>query len=297
MKQLKTLLGACLLAGMAFFTSCSSSDNTTTPASTAPNINFIGGSGYISSDQTIAQGTPYKIGVNASSNTTSNAKLTKLTITKVYNNSPQTWDTTLNTNTINFSFTDTATQVGATKWYVKVTDKDNQTKEISLTITTTAAAGEINTFTQKILGAQGSTTGSSFASIDGTIYNLNDAKLNSAKIDWMYYYGATNLATLAAPSDPSAAEVFNGTNGPATWSTRNATKFKDVTGQVDFATVTDDSKIVQMATGATATVLPHLSNDKVLAFIAANGKMGLIQVVTITGTSGGSITLNVKVQK
>ncbi len=297
MKQVKSLLAVFLLAG-TFLTSCSKSD-TTNPVDETPSINFVGATGYISADATLTVGESFKVGINAFSNATSGSKLTKLTITRVFNNIPVTQDTILSTATLNIVINATAAaSPGPEKWYFKVTDKDNQSKEISLTITTVANAGDINTFSMKIMGAQASTTGSSFASIDGSVYDLTLAKLNAAKVDWMYYYGATNLATIAAPSDPSATEVFTGTNGPGSWSVRNATKFKDVSTTVDFASVTDDSKIILAATGSTVTLIPQLSAGKVLAFIAANGKMGLIKVETITGNSNtGSMTISVKVQK
>lgn len=297
MKQLKFLFGFILIAAMAAFTSCSNDEDPVNPDN-APSINFIGGTGYISANQSITAGTAYKIGINANSNSNTGAKLTKLIVQRVYNNVPQIWDTTINTNAFNITFTDTAVNVGPTNWIFTIYDNDNQSKAVSLTVTVTAAAGEINTFSMKIMGAQGSPTGSSFASIDGSVYSLADAKLNAAKVDWMYYYGATNLATIAAPSDPTATEVFTGANGPASWQIRNNTQFKKVTDQIDWNSITDDTQIVaQTASGVNLTKIPQLQIGNVLSFIAANGKKGMIKVESISGTENGTITISVKVQK
>ena len=108
-------------------------------------------------------------------------------------------------------------QAGHRAWAFQVTDANGQMKEISYTITTVLSSGPINTYSMTIMGAQSSTTGSSFASSNGTVYNLADAKTNASKIDWLYFYGATLFATLAAPDDSAAATIFTDpTNGLAT---------------------------------------------------------------------------------
>ncbi len=297
MKTLRALLGLALVSGLVFFTSCSKDEDT---QDLAPTINFVGGSGYISANATLDVNEDFKVGINAFSNTNSGAKLTKLTITRVFNNNIVSQDTTFSLSTINLVINATAnSQVGQEKWYFKVTDKDGQTKEVSFTITTVAGSGPINTFTMKIMGAQGSSTGSSFASIDGTVYSLANAKTNASKVDWLYFYGATNLATLAAPNDADAIIVFSDpTNGLATWALRNATKFKKVTDAINWADITTDDVIVaQTASGVTATKVNSLAANNVLAFITAGGKKGMIKVESISGTTDGTITISVKVQQ
>lgn len=299
MKKIHYLLAFVLLSGIAFWNSCSkSSDNN--PVDQTPTINFVGGTGFVSSDVTLTVKERFKVGITAFSNTNSGSKLIKFTITRVFNNSPIVQDTVINTTSLNINVLAQAnSQVGQEKWYFKVTDKNGESKEISFTITTVAITGLINTFSMKIMGAQGSSTGSSFASIDGTIYALADAKANASKIDWLYFYGATNFATLASPDDASAATVFNDpTNGLATWSVRNSTLFKKVTDVIDWNNITDDGVIVtQTASGVTNTKINSLAANDILSFIAANGKKGMIKVESISGTTDGTITISVKVQK
>jgi hypothetical protein len=292
-----------MIAGMAFISSCSTSD-TVDPVDVKPTINFIGGTGFISANATVPAGSAIKMGINAFANSTSIAKLVNLTITRVFNNTPViVLDSTINVSSYSYTFTSEArSEVGPETWYFKVTDKDNQTNQVSLIITTESAAGPINTFSMKILGSYNSATGSSFASIDGTVYTLANAKANSAKIDWLYYYGegtVSNHATIASPKDSLAGTVFNeGPNNLASWSVHNNTLFKKVTDPIVWASITDDEEIVaQTASGVTNTYIPQLVSNDVLAFITVSGKKGLIKVESISGTGAGTMTISVKVQQ
>ncbi len=203
-------------------------------------------------------------------------------------------DTTINLAALNIDITATSQNVaGDEVWYYKVTEKDNQSAEISLTLTTMVIAGPINTFLMKILGAQSSTTGSSFASFYRSVYNLAQAKLNQGNVDLMYYYGANDLSTLAAPDDDHAALIFtNPTNGLQTWTIKNNTRYKMVTDAI-----VDDAVIVeQTAAGVTQSRITNLTAGKYLAFITTSGMKGLIKVETMTAGDDGSITISVKVQ-
>ncbi len=185
---------------------------------------------------------------------------------------------------------------------VTVWDKADQSSTISFTVTTEPAASNITTYEDKILGAQDNATGSSFASIDGMVYNIADAKENSEKIDWMYFYGASNLATLAAPDDADAAQVFNGApNGLQFWDTKNATRFKETAlSSADFNAITSSQQLVVAATirppGPEQSKINNLSVGKVLAFKTADEHYGLIRIDNIIADDTGSIEITVKVQ-
>jgi hypothetical protein len=302
MKKISYVFAAVLISGLAFLNSCSKSSDNTTPVDQTPAINFTAGTGLISSDATVTVNDSIFFGITAFSNTNSKAKLITLTVTRVFNNQPAPQDFPINSNSLNIVLhTKANSQVGPEKWIFKVTDNNSQTKEISLTVTTVPVTsnGPITAWTMKILGAQGNSTGSSFASINGNIYQLADAKSNAAKIDWLYYYGATNFATLASPKDSSAAQVFNDpTNGLKTWAIRNNTLFKKVTDVIDWNSITNDAVIVaQTASGVTNTKINSLAVNDILSFIAVNGKKGMIKVESISGTTDGTITISVKVQQ
>jgi hypothetical protein len=300
MKTMRLLFSLGFISTVLLFNSCSKSDDTT-PVDQTPTINFVGGPGYVSADATLEAGAPFSVGINAFANSSTSSKLVELTVTRVFNNVPVVEaDTTFSSSNLHLIIHATANgEIGQEKWYYKVTDKNNQSKEISFTITTVATAGPINTFSMKILGAQGSTTGSSFASIDGTVYTLANAKANAAKIDWLYFYGATNHSTIASPNDTDAASVFNDpTNGLATWTIKNNTLFKKVTDAITWDAITDDQVIVaETATGVTNTKINSLAPNDILSFITAAGKKGMMKVESISGTTVGTITISVKVQQ
>ena len=301
MKKLSILVMSFLLiSASSLLTSCSK-DDSTNPTDVKPVVNFKGGATYTSVDASFPVGSEFKVGIVASSNVSSGAKLVKFTVIRTFNNLPSTAiDTVLNTTAFNVDIiATTRSVVGTERWTYTITDKDNQVVELSLNITTQQVYGPLTEFTMKVLGAQKTITGSSFASIDGTVYGLADAKTNAGKIDWLYFYGATNLATLAAPIDADAAIVFSDPlNGVATWSVRNATKFKKVTDQITWSAITNDSALIALtSSGVTNTKVNSLSKNDILAFITASGKKGIIRVDDITTSESGQITISVKVQQ
>ena len=303
MKKLSYLLGLLLLAGM-IFTSCSD-DETTEPLT--PTLAFLGGEyepgkDRVDSDVTLTVGEEFVFGVSGS--TRSDKDLKRLLIQRKFENvsTITILDSAFNHASIILDITTFAyPTVGSEDFICTVWDKNDKYTEISFTVTTEPAAPDITTYEDKILGAQASVTGSSFASVDGTVYTLDMAKANSDKIDFLYFYGATNFATLAAPDDADAATVFTGANGLDTWDVLNPTKFKTTTlSSADFDAITSSSQLV---TAATLPTQPNLSkaNDlsvgDVLAFKTAGSYFGLIRVDAINGANNaGTIEITVKVQ-
>lgn len=298
MKALRLILG--LMMVVAFLSSCSKDEDPEIPVDKTPTLTFKVEQGFVSGNATMNTSTPFKVGIIGLSNTNTNAKLVKLTITRVFNDIPASQDTTFSSNSLNVVIDAVSSNLaGQENWFFEVKDKDGYSKKIGFTITTTAPSNPIETYSMKIMGAQGSSTGSSFASVNGEVYSLADAKTNAVKIDWLYFYGATNMATLASPKDNDAASVFNDpTNGLATWSVRNNTLFKKVSDAINWDNITNDEVIVaQTASGVTETKVNTLAANNILAFITESGKKGLIRVESITGTNDGTIKISVKVQK
>lgn len=293
MKKLTLVFAILLMAIVPFIISCGTDED-----GTPPSLIFNAAPGYTTSDVTVPANTQLKIGVISSS---TSAKLTNIKITQTSNAAETTLhDSTFSSDSYSINFNlKAASQVGTVKLTFKITAADGESAEVSLSITTTA--GAITTYNQKILGSyDNTTTGSSFASADGTVFSLADAKTNAAKVDWMYYYGSSsNLATLVAPIDATASSVFSGTNGPANWAVRNDTKLGKVTlpTGVTWDNITTDAEIIPLATGLTETKVNLLAVGQVVSFKTATGKMGLIKIEAISGTTAGSITYAVKVQQ
>jgi len=299
MKKIAFLFFAFLFASTTFFMSCSKSDDsTTTPA--LPSIHFLAGTGYTSSNQSVLISTPLKFGISASS---SDSKLKRFFVQRTFEGKTITaYDTTFSSSTYTVDLTTNAQGAAGTEiWVFTVFDNNNGSAAVTLTITTTVPTtyNPITGYTNTILGSwNNSSIGSSFASSNGNVYKLAEAKANYTLIDWLYYYGVTNSATIAAPDDADAISVFSGANGLSTWTHRNTTRFKKVTTVFDWNIVQNDSLILlETQSGVTLTGVTQLAVNDVLSFITEPGKKGLLKVKAITTGDAGTITYDVKVQQ
>ncbi|HER07807.1 MAG TPA: hypothetical protein ENO20_02750 [Bacteroides sp.] len=264
-----------------------------------PNLQFFGGE-YIDADETVEPGAELKFSWLATVGTSDLASFSitrdGITLTGYPDN-----------DIPKDNYSDQVTLIaplndGAYVYVFTVTDENIMSDSKTFTITVEKTGGPIDEWTQT-LGSHQSATGSSFASSNGEVYNLVDAKANAALIDFMYFYGVTNLATLAAPDDEDITSVFFNENGPETWSTRNSTRFTETTLTVaQFDGAEDDLLIVENAEGASLTKVNEIESNQVIAFTTdedktGGSKMGLIKVVSIETGAGGSIQIVVKVQQ
>lgn len=185
-----------------------------------------------------------------------------------------------------------------------VSDKQGRAIDIKYTVNVVEEGGfgAFSSYTTVLMGGQDNPTlGSFYSSSSNTVYLSAAAKTNAANVDFCYFYGVTNLATLCAPANADAATVFDSsTNGVATWSVRNATKF--VASTIDFANLSETTDVSGVAFG-TETKANSLAVGDVVAFQTVAGKLGFVKVTVITlGTDGtnqyddGSVTIEVKVQ-
>lgn len=302
MKRYGLLFSALLLAFSTVFTSCS--DDNPDPVVKDPNITFVGGATYTSNDATLTVNSDFRVGITATSNATSNAKLTKFTVVRTFNNVPTTVLTrTMSAATFTFDSVFMAKDVaGVERWVFEITDKDGLTKSVSFNITTTAASADIHTYTAILMGGQGNNAiGSFWSSATNTVMKQDAATASPSKVDFLYFYGTTNMATIASPADDQANIAWN--NIFTAWSVKNDTKFKLVSG-LDWASVTNDGPIVANATAMTLTRANTLQVGNIVAFETAAtstnaGKKGLFKVMEISGTSGAdrAIKIEVKMQK
>ncbi|WP_143017198.1 hypothetical protein [Catalinimonas alkaloidigena] len=179
-----------------------------------------------------------------------------------------------------------------------------QTVTSSFVVTVTG----MRTQTAVLLGGNQNTTYGSFYDVDGggKVYKIADAKANSAMIDIVYFYGPTNLATLAAPDDESVDVVYvNSPSRPSTWDTQNSTKFvKTDLAMADFDAATAGT-INATITESGDSKANELAEGDVVAFETADGQKGWIYVNSIdterdptTGQQeydNGSITITLKI--
>ncbi len=289
MKKISLLLTVVLVGFVGIFTSCDEAADLLNPK-----IEFFGGN-YIDEDVTVEPGAAISFSWLATKGT-NNLKSFSIARDGVTLAGYPDEDIEKDNYTDNVTL-EAPLNEGAYVYTFTVTDSKDKTASESFTITVEASGGPVMTWT-KTLGSHQSATGSSFASTTGTVYGIADAKTNSAAVDFMYFYGVDNQATLAAPDDADVSSVFASADGPASWSTRNATRFKTTSlSTSDFDAIEDDMVVVENATGASETKVNHLEADDVVAFVTAAGKMGLVKIVAITTGATGSMNIAVIVQE
>jgi uncharacterized surface protein with fasciclin (FAS1) repeats len=163
-------------------------------------------------------------------------------------------------------------------------------------------------------GAGNRTSDTFFDSSTGMTYSVDDVVggadgINSGDIDFGYYYGATNEASLAAPSDYPSNIYDLGPNG-ANWNTLNSTSFRPVNNLTldDFNNIgpADAARLVQeyeIATEDPVTEITNLSAGELYAFQTSDNRYGIVFISEIIdGNNDGefdgvqdSIELEVKV--
>jgi len=308
MKKLSYLLGLLVVAGL-ILSSCSKDDEAEI---LPPTIAFLGGIYQplnlerVDGDVTVSVGEQFVFGISASKG---DKDLRRVYIERVYENVATVivLDSTFSSATFQLDIITFAYPTAGTEDFTcTVWDKNDKSATIGFTVTIEVPAPDIVTYEDKILGAQFNATGSSFASIDGTVYTIADAKANSEKVDFLYFFGATNEATLAAPDDADAAEVFDEddftVNALVNWTTLNPTRFKVTTLTSDnFDDIINESQLVPAVTvpsQPTETKSNHLEVGDVLGFKTFDEKFGLIRIDAITGLDNtGTIKITVKVQE
>ena len=141
------------------FTSCSKDDDED-PVDLTPNMDFKGGNEYISADALVTAGQDFKIGITASSNANSGKKLNSVKYTVTSNNVVVLeFDSVFSETSYNLDYIFNMSDPGQGVFNFVVTDKDGQTKSISLTVTAESADTPLgvaaDTYFERVGGAAG----------------------------------------------------------------------------------------------------------------------------------------------
>jgi len=160
------------------------------------------------------------------------------------------------------------------------------------------------------MGAQSNTTIGSFYSLGANKVYANDlAAANQDTIDFLCFYehdvvnNRINDITLASPGS-SIYDIFTGTSDPATWTTKNLTKFQD---PVPAITVAEFDLLEQ----DDATISSYFDNtvsgsnrkakllvaDKIVAFKTHNNVYGLFKVISVGQNADGYVEFEIKYKK
>lgn len=144
-----------------------------------------------------------------------------------------------------------------------------------------------------------------FSTTNGETYSVEEVVagtgVTSADIDFGYYYGQTNQATLASPAAYPSTVYDLGPNG-ANWSTLNETLFRTTTlasEDFDAITVAEGDRLAQeFEVGAEeAQQITNLTVGSIYAFKTADNRYGLLRIDDINAgiESDKYITITVKV--
>ncbi len=290
MKKWNYLLSTILIAGTVFVTSCSKDE------STGPTLTLKGGTGYVSTDQTISAGETITVGAIAEAGS---SNLNRFKFTSTFNNVPALiMDTTINTSSFNqdFELTFSAASVGANRLLVEVWDKDGNKAEKAFTVTVETGATPVNKYSGVLFGSFNDAIGSFYNSSENKVYTVAEAKANQAKVDLLYYFGAQHKNTLAAPDDADVnAEIS--TFQLNTWTTKNATRFlKGVVTAAQFDAIVDDFDFPAFNDATAVSNADQLAEGDVVYFKTVAGKLGLAKVVNVT-SRGDQATFDFIIQE
>jgi len=145
-----------------------------------------------------------------------------------------------------------------------------------------------------LMGGQNNATDGSFYSVAlGYVMTVGAANSQQAKVDFVYYYGTNNKATIAAPNEATLSQIAYGSTRVSNWTTKNATKYFKVQG----ATANDPDSwfadnLGKPATDGTSMVTDLKVNDVVM-YQTAGGLKGAYVVTAQSGTQSGTITIQI----
>lgn len=296
LKKIYSIIFLAIAVVVMVLTSCRRDDEPGIP----PTIELRIDSGYVHSDDTVAAGKTFTVGIIAHKG---DANITNFMM-NIANDSLYTYlDTGLNAEDVIISKTIIKGLGQKDTWTFTVRAKDGAWASVSLNIflDTSSTFGPVITIPSVILGAQHCTANGSFYDVkNNTIYFLADAFNVQDSIEMLYFYDAvtSDANTIASPNANIDTSVFNGTYGLPNWTVKNETRYlKTTLTAVDFDNFNNDSLLI-------ATYNETLSKRKaknlavgdIYAFRTANNKLGLFEVLNVFGTDAGTVEIKIKMQ-
>tara|TARA_B110000503_G_scaffold80136_1_gene122851 strand:- start:383 stop:1315 length:933 start_codon:yes stop_codon:yes gene_type:complete len=196
----------------------------------------------------------------------------------------------------------TSSSLGEGSIDFEAVDEEGNTATASFSFVVVSPAAKIQTAVM-LYAPNGDLSSETFYSIvNNETYSRNEVESTSesisASVDFGYYYGSNNNASLASPDAYPSAIYDLVTAG---WTTRNATLLATTTitsaQYIEMTTVSDiETAITGIDVSNTDGTVINLSVGDILMFKTVDDVQGLIHVSTITGTDGsdGVIELEIK---
>lgn len=192
-----------------------------------------------------------------------------------------TYPTNVGANTEVFTFTSTDTKDRSGSFTLTIKPKEKQ------------AEGGYITKAVTMLGAQNNAEYGSFYSVAlGKVLTVTAATGQPGDVDFAYFYGSTNEATICAPSDADGQTISYGKVKMSSWSTKNATKFAVISGADGNNPATWWDNAMTTIDGATTESKANaLAAGKVVAYKTSKGVKGAFVVEKVDGRQAGSISI------
>lgn len=279
---------------IAFFISCKKENINSTP----PTIEFISGVGFCYSDTASIAASSVVFMVKC----TGENALTNFIVKK---NGVRIIDEGINQQTFTKEVTVVKSSEPEENIEFTIRDIAGNSSSISVTITldTSTPAGSVIRFANITLNAQNAAGGKGFVSLfNGTPVTLQEAFSIQANIHLLYYFDlqTTDTHTIASPGANIDNSVFSGSYGLANWSTKNTTRFHQITMSLEeFEAINSPITLVDSYSEAYGKrKAKNLEAGNTFSFkVESTNKYGIIRVSDIIGEDLGSVTFSVVVQE
>ncbi|MDY0103698.1 MAG: hypothetical protein RBS07_12255 [Lentimicrobium sp.] len=278
MKKWNFLFMSLLMSAAVMVSSCGSDDEEVDPG---PSINLKGGTGYTSENDTIRVNTAITVGVTGLKSSVSGQKLTRFKFSITSNNIATTFvDSTISSDSFTWETDLTFTGVGQARLLFELWDKGGMSNQQSFDLVIEDPGTAINKFVDVEFGSWNDAIGSFFSSTEGITYTVGQTStspLNQAKIDFLFFYGATNKNTMASPDDADANTINDLKLN--LWTNKNQTRFNSTnitTAQFDAIGTTYQFPTFNFSSQTTKVNM--LAVGDIFLFKTQTNKLGLVKI-------------------
>ncbi len=276
----------------------------------APLISFKSGSAYTQDGAIVAVGHPLFFGIQATAGT---ENITNFTIKKELENGSEVtvMDTAVFTDYLDIDKRFFQNVEDVVKWKFAVMDRNRLTAEISLEVykDPNSTFGGIYYFPSIKLGFQQNTQFGHFLNPStGVVYTTDSASTYQQSIDVLVYFKSDEVPP--APILSSAGEMDNFSTDAQTfypdivnWTTRNYTLWdisvdNDPISTQDFDAAQNDSLLIVSYEAVWGKKkFKWATAGKVIPFLTAGGKLGLVKVIYTDDAENGYMEIAVKIQQ
>ncbi|MEN8224460.1 MAG: hypothetical protein ABFS05_03785 [Bacteroidota bacterium] len=277
-------------------TACTKDDE----ATIFPSITILNETGYISKDTLVSVGEEMSFKVKLDKG---DLNITNFLI-NVFTDETQTYfDTGMNTASFIWEGNFIKSTDPEERWDFIVRDSDGNSSSISLYINldTNSNYQSLESFSSIDMGApENITTGGCFNPSNGNMYFHFDVAEDTslqAGIDLLYFYADEDKNTISSPGANIDDGIFP--VNPGSWTVVNTSRyFKTSLTVLDFANANNDSIILANYNEADAKrKAKNLQEDDIYTFKTQQGLLGIFIVNEVTGTTEGSINIDLKIQQ